>query len=49
MLVFCFSISFIVIGFDKGKPKLCGIVKTNEEAEKLADKGNCAKELSLKE
>ena len=38
-----------VIGLDKGKPKLCGIVKTNEEAEKLADKGNCTKELALKE
>ena len=38
-----------VIGFDKGKPKLCGIVKTNEEAAKTADRGNCTKELSLKE
>lgn len=38
-----------VIELGNGKPKLCGIVKTNEEAEKLADKGNCAKELSLKE
>ena len=38
-----------VIGFDNGKPKLCGIVKTNEEAAKTADRGNCTKELSLKE
>ena len=44
-----FQSRLYVIGMDKGNPKLCGIVKTNEEAEKLADKGNCIKELSLKE
>ena len=38
-----------VISFDKGVPKYCGNVKTNEEAVKMADKGNCTKELSLKE
>ena len=30
-----------VIGLDTSEPKFCGIVKTNEEARKLADKGNC--------
>ena len=44
-----FQSRLYVIGFDKGKPKLCGIVKTNEEAAKTADRGNCTKELSLKE
>ena len=29
-----------VIELTKGKPTLCGIVNTNEEATKLADKGN---------
>ncbi|MBP9478516.1 MAG: hypothetical protein KBF12_07830 [Sebaldella sp.] len=30
-----------VVGLDTSEPKFCGIVKTNEEARKLADKGNC--------
>ena len=36
-----------VIGFDKGVPKYCGKVKTNEEAVKMADKGNCTIKLEL--
>ena len=37
-----------VIGFDKGTPKYCGVVRTNEEAVKIADKGDCKKTLDLK-
>ena len=43
-----FQSRLYVVGFDKGIPKLCGIVKTNEEAVKMADRGNCTKELSLR-
>ena len=36
-----------VISFDNGIPKYCGKVKTNEEAVKMADKGNCKVKLDL--
>ena len=38
-----------VISFDNGVPKYCGNVKTNEEAVKMADKGNCTIKLRLTE
>ena len=38
-----------VISFDKGVPKYCGNVKTNEEAVKIADRGNCTIKLDLTE
>ena len=38
-----------VISFDKGVPKYCGNVKTNEEAVKMADRGNCTIKLDLTE
>lgn len=34
-----------VVGLDTKEPEFCGIVKTNEEARKLADKGNCSGDL----
>jgi putative component of toxin-antitoxin plasmid stabilization module len=38
-----------VVGFDNGVPKYCGKAKTNEEAVKMADKGNCTVKLNLTE
>ena len=38
-----------VISFDNGVPKYCGNVKTNEEAVKMADRGNCTIKLRLTE
>ena len=38
-----------VISFEKGVPKYCGAVKTNEEAVKIADRGNCTIKLKLTE
>ena len=36
-----------VISFDSGVPRYCGNVKTNEEAVKMADRGNCTIKLDL--
>lgn len=34
-----------IISFDTGKPMFCGTAQTNEEARKIADRGNCKIEL----
>ena len=38
-----------VISFENGPPKYCGKAKTNEDAVKIADKGNCTIKLKLTE